>query len=135
VADDDPWDLQAGHGSRELMEGNTFAGRYNHPGGLVLSSVHEEILPSAHKCESSPNRLAYPDSIYANLRAGMPDSVFASESTFASSATSSLSARSSSTTTSTVTLTTTMTTGTGTLTTTNTTPSQCTFSTVTVFVS
>jgi chitinase len=94
--------------------------------------------------ESTPNRLAYPDSIYANLRAGMPDSESASESTFASLATSSLSARSSSTTTSTVTLTTTMTTstvtvtlttGTGILTTTNTTPSQCTFSTVTVFVS
>ncbi|OBT47235.1 hypothetical protein VE00_03481 [Pseudogymnoascus sp. WSF 3629] len=92
--------------------------------------------------ERTPNRLAYPDSIYANLQAGMPDSESASESTFASSATSSLSARSSSTTTSTVTLTTTMTTstvtvtlttGTGILTTTNTTPSQCTFSSVTVF--
>jgi hypothetical protein len=61
VADDDPWDLQAGHGShiagiiyaRELMEGNTFAGRYNHPAG-DSTLIGPRRDPRAHKCESSP---------------------------------------------------------------------------------
>ena len=79
--------------------------------------------------ESSPNRLAYLDSTYANLRAGMPDIESTSESTIGST-TSSVSSTSSATSTSPV-GSLLATTETVTLTITITTPSQCTCSAAT----